>query len=114
TTRPSYPVPEHAETLATVATDNEATSSSVAVYTLVPPRDHMRFGGYRDRTIQNLYFAMLNARFQEIAQKPDAPFVGAGLGRSYFLRSADAFTLSAGAKDGGIPEALDAILTEAE
>jgi zinc protease len=109
-----FPVPPHADTYVAVATDPEATSSSVVVYSLVPPRDHMTYGGYRDRTIERVYFAMLNARLAEIAQKPDAPFVGAGLGRGYFVRTADAFTLSAGFKEGGAERALDAVLTEVE
>ncbi|MGH7465023.1 MAG: M16 family metallopeptidase, partial [Longimicrobiales bacterium] len=114
TTRPAYPVPDHDETYVTVATDPEATNNSLSIYTLVPRRDHMTYGGYRDRTIEGLYFAMLNARFAEIAQKPDAPFVGAGIGRGYFVHSADAYSVSAGVKDGGIERALAAVLTELE
>jgi len=35
-------------------------------------------GDYRRDLIQNLYLQMLNARFAEIVQKPDAPFLAAG------------------------------------
>jgi len=114
TTRPAYPVPDHDDTFVTIATDPEATNSSFTIYHLVPRRDHMTYAGYRDRTMEGLYFAMLNARFSEIAQKPDAPFVGAGMGRGYFIETADAHTVSAGVKDGGIARGLEAVLTEME
>ena len=112
--RPTNPIPDHAETYVSVAVDPEATNSGVMVYALVPPRDHLKYGGYRDRAIERLYFSMLNARLSEIAQKPDAPFVGAGLGRGYFVKSADAYSMSASVRDGGIERGLDAILTELE
>lgn len=112
--RPAFTVPDHEETYVTVATDPEATSNSLTIYHLLPRRDHMTFGGYRDRTVEGLYFSMLNARLSEIAQKPDAPFVGAGMGRGYFVQAADAFTVSAGVKDGGIERGLEAVLTELE
>ncbi|MBR9991241.1 MAG: insulinase family protein [Gemmatimonadetes bacterium] len=114
TVRPVETVPDHDDTYVTVATDPEATNNSLTIYHLVPRRDHMTYAGYRDRTIEGLYFAMLNARFSEIAQKPDAPFVGAGMGRGYFVRTADAYTIGAGVKDGGIEAGLDAVLTEVE
>jgi zinc protease len=111
---PEFPVPPHAEMYVTVATDPEATSSSMVLYSLVPPRDHLTYGGYRERTIERVYFSMLNARLAEIAQKPDAPFVGAGLSRGYFVRTADAFGLSAQFKEGDAERALDAMFTEVE
>ena len=111
---PKYTVPDHDETFVTVATDPEATNNSLAIYHLVPRRDHLTFDGYRDRTVEGLYFAMLNARLSEIAQKPDAPFVGAGVGRGYFVETADAYQVAAAAKDGGIATGLEAVLTELE
>ncbi|HEX6135846.1 MAG TPA: insulinase family protein [Longimicrobiales bacterium] len=112
--RPSYEVPAHEQTYVAIATDPEATSNSLSIYHLVPRRDHLTFAGYRDRTIEGLYFSMLNARMTEIAQKPDAPFVGAGIGRGYFVATADAYSLGAAVRDNGIETGLDAVLTELE
>ena len=114
TERPVYAVPDHDETYVTVATDPEATSNSISIYHKVPRRDHMTYGGYRERTVEGVYFAMLNARLSEIAQKPDAPFVGAGMGRGYFVQTSDFYSMSAAVKDGGIEVGLDAVLTEME
>ena len=38
---------------------------------------------------------MLSQRFQEIAQKPNAPFMGAGASRGLFVRTKETSTLSA-------------------
>jgi hypothetical protein len=46
---------------------------------------------------------MFNGRLDEIAQKPDAPFLGAQGSKGNFIgRNTDGFTLGAGVKDGGI------------
>jgi len=57
---------------------------------------------------------MLNNRFSEMSQKPDAPFLGAGASKGdFYTRSRDAFTLGAGVNDGGIERGLEALLVEA-
>ena len=58
---------------------------------------------------------MLNARFAELTQKPDAPFVLAFGGRGGFLaRTKEIAFLSALVKEDGIERGLQALLTEAE
>jgi zinc protease len=112
--RPAFDVPGHAETRYAIATDPEAARSSVSVYTTMPARDQTTLGAYRQQLVEGLYSAMLNARFSEIAQKPDAPFLGAGADHGTLVRTAEANVLSATVKEGGIPAGLDALFTEAE
>ena len=57
---------------------------------------------------------MLSARFAEMAQKPDAPFLGAGAGRGSLVRTAEASTLSAAVKDDGVERGLEALFVEAD
>ena len=58
---------------------------------------------------------MLNARFSELAQKPDAPFVFGFTGRGSFLgRTKEIAYLNALVKEGAIENAMRALLTEAE
>ena len=58
---------------------------------------------------------MLSARFSELAQKPDAPFLAAGAGRSLFLaRTKEQASLSARVKEDGIERGLEGLLGEAE
>ena len=74
-------MPDHPGTLFAIATDKEASTTSVAVYSKMPPRDQTTVGVYRQQIVERLFSGMLSARFSEMAQKPDAPFLGAGAGR---------------------------------
>jgi zinc protease len=111
--RPTSDVPEQPGTLYAIATDKEASGTSVAVYSKMPARDQTTIGAYRDQIVERLFAGMLSARFSEMAQKPDAPFLGAGAGRGQFVRPLEVSTLSAGVKEDGIERGLDALFTEA-
>ena len=112
--RPAYPVPDHDETLVAIATDKEETRSTVAVFHKLPLRDQSTVGAYRQRTVEMLFNAMLNNRFNEIAQKPDPPFLGAGATEERFVATKEVFALSALVPEGGIARGLRALYTEGE
>jgi zinc protease len=112
--RPSYNVPPQPGTLFAIATDKEASSTSVAVYSKMPPRDQTTVGAYRRQIVERLFSGMLSQRFAEIAQKPDAPFLGASAGRGQFVRTAEVSSMSAGVKEEGIERGLEALFTEGE
>ena len=111
--RPTYDVPEQPGTLYAIATDKEASGTSVAVYSKMPARDQTTIGAYRQQIVERLFSGMLSTRFSEMAQKPDAPFLGAGAGRGQFVRPLEVSTLSAGVKEDGIERGLDALFSEA-
>ena len=111
--RPVYQVPDHPGTLYAIATDKEMTTTQVAVYNKISVRDQSTIKSYRDKIVEHLYFGMLNYRLSDLTQKADPPFVGAGTGRGRFVKSKEAFTLSALVKDGGVERGLDTVLTEA-
>ncbi len=111
--RPTSDVPEQPGTLYAIATDKEASGTSVAVYSKMPARDQTTIGGYRQQMVERLFAGMLSARYSEIAQKPDAPFLGAGAGRGQFVRPLEVSTLSAAVKEDGIERGLDALFSEA-
>jgi zinc protease len=107
-------VPPNTEPLVAIATDKEATSTSVNIIYKLAPEQTKTLADYKRDLTQRLYLSMLNNRLQEITEKPDAPFVGAGASKGSFLaRSQDAFTLAAGAKEGMIDTAIVALLNEA-
>ena len=113
--RQEFDVPGHVETSYAIATDKEANTTSVEIDTLLPSRPEGSVGAYRQKTVDGLFSAMLSARFSEIAQQPNAPFINAGAGRgNFFARSKDSATLFALVKEDGIERGLDAILSEAE
>src|SRR6185503_14427024 len=75
--RPTFDVPPHAGTLYTVATDPEATNTTINVISKIPIRNPTIVGTYRQQMAERLFSGILTARLQEIAQKPDAPFLAA-------------------------------------
>jgi len=112
--RPAYPVPGHKGTAYTIATDAELGGTSVQVYHTMPARDQSTVASYRQQQIvDHLFTGMLNQRYQEIALKPGAPFLGAFANIGAFVRTADSTTLSAGVREGGVEAGLDALFTEA-
>src|SRR5262245_6788760 len=114
TPRPTYPIPDRPGTSYAVATDKEMTQTSVVVYRKLPLRDQTTIGGYRQQIVERLFSGMLSARFGEITQKPDAPFLAASAGRGSFFRTKDASSLSALVKEGGAERGLEALYAEGE
>lgn len=113
--RPVADVPGNTAPLIAIATDKEAPGSDVELIFKLPVEKTKTVGDYRRDLMERLYLGMLNDRFEEISQKPDAPFLGAEASRGSFIgRSTDAFTLAAGVKDGAIDRGLEALLTEAK
>jgi len=115
TPRPVAPVPGNKEPLIAIASDKEATGSDVELAFKLPAEKTKTVGDYRRDLMERLYLGMLNSRLEEIAQKPDAPFLGADASKGNFIgRNTDAFTLSANVKDGAIEPGLEALLTESK
>src|SRR5262249_28237451 len=112
--RPAYPVPDQPGTDYAIATDKEMTETSINVYRKLPLRDQTTIGAYRQQIVERLFGGMLSSRFAEMAQKPDAPFLGASAGRGNFVRTKDASILSATVKEGGAERGLEALYTEGE
>ena len=66
---PVFDIPRHDETLVAIATDPEATGSSVMLGFKSPHEVTATVGEYRRDLVRNLYFSMLNGRFDEIAHR---------------------------------------------
>ena len=107
-----FEVPDHKETFVSIATDKEATSASIQIYTKLEAQKINTLEDYRTSIINNLYNTMLNGRFEEISNDKAAPFLYAGGGYFNFVRTKDAYSLSAGAKENGILESLEILLRE--
>jgi zinc protease len=107
-----FDVPRHKETLMSIATDPEATGTDVAVYSKHPRRPDRTAADYRRGLIENLFGAMLNGRFGEIARRADAPFLNAGGFSTSLGRTHEAWVLAADVADGGAERGLAAILEE--
>ena len=113
--RPNYDIPDHVDPIYAIATDKEITRTSVELDTLLPARGQSTVGDYRQQMVDRLFSGMLSARFSEMTQKPDAPFIAASASRESFLgRTKDQASLGALVKEDGIEQGLAALLVEAE
>jgi zinc protease len=110
--RASFPVPGHDETLISVATDPEATSTRVSIYYKLPRQGRDTLADARRLTVEGLYHGMINARLNEIRQQPDPPFLWAGSGAGSLVRSSDVVSQSAGVDEKGLARGLETLLVE--
>ena len=108
-----YPMPLQPETLVKMATDAEATQSSVSIVRKRPQEPQDKVSDYRRSLVGSLAYQMLNDRFDEIARKADAPFLNAGAYGGGLTPTVDTFTLAASVQDGRIERGLVALEVEA-
>ncbi|MDD4385094.1 MAG: insulinase family protein [Bacteroidales bacterium] len=112
--RPDFEVPNHKEPLVGVFTDSEITRTMIEVYYKHPvvPDDQKNLGYYKEKLVQNLYAQMLNARYNELVQKDNPPFVVA---YSYFgdlVRTKSAYVIMANARENEPVRAMKSMLEE--
>jgi zinc protease len=113
--RVEFPVPDNTEPLISVVTDKEASGYGATILFKHPKTDNITYADYRTQLMRSLYTGMLNNRLQEIAQKPDAPFLGAGADYGSFIgRTIENYSLSVAAKENQIEKSLEVVLTENE
>lgn len=107
--------PSYAATNAIVATDKEATGYSVSVnYPSFKEETPSTVGHYRKFLIGQMYTTLLNQRLQELTQKQNPPFVGAGVGFDSYARGYGSFNAYASAGTGDPKKALEALVEEIE
>ena len=108
-----YDVPGNKEPLVAIATDKEATSTSLSLMWKHAKAPQGTVGQYRESLVRQLINSMINARFAELSEKSTAPMLYAAGGYGGFIgRSCDAFSLNAYPKDNRIEEATRLLLTE--
>lgn len=109
-----YPVKDHAETLVSIATDPEATSSSVSLCFTRPAQQLATIGDYRRDVVETLVFTMLNERLDELRRTATPPFLGASSGKWRLGMEQEVVIFDAQVKDGGFAKGLEAVATESE
>jgi zinc protease len=77
-------------------------------------RGQSTIGQYRQSLVERLFGGMLSDRFDELAQKPDPPFLAAETSRGLFVRSAEVTSLNALVTENGVERGLTALFTEAD
>lgn len=117
TPRPFYEIPGHEEINYGLATDKEATSSSVSITTVLPetPAAQKNTHAYlKDNIIASFYNSMIRSRIGEMMQQANPPFMGGSIGFGGFVRGYNSYNISTTAKPNQEDIALEAILTENE
>ncbi len=112
--RMAYDIPDHDETLVTIATDKESPVTVVSVYHKSDTKKSKTYGDYRRMVLHSLFTGMLNQRLNELKELPEPPFINAGSYYGEFLGDKSAFVSQALVSDTGISKGLQTLLTENE
>jgi zinc protease len=112
--RIKYDMPGNKEPLIAVVTDKEATQNVVQLFYKHPQKTERTVGDYRHFLLRMLYNNMLNKRFKELVQDPDAPFMYAATTYERFYGPVDVYSAVAVAKNNQINQSYIALLTENE
>jgi len=110
--RPEVAVPAHADTVALTLKDPELPITAVGVVAKRPRRKLESERDFRQALVDRLFIAMINQRLDELRRAPDAPFLGAGVGRQSVVRPIDAWFQFAVVKGDQIKPSLEALTAE--
>lgn len=107
-------VPLHKDTLVSVVVDNEITQSSVSLVRKRPRGSSGTVADYRRALVQRFFEQMLNDRLDELARRPDAKFLGAGMFGEGLSKDVETVSLGVNVQSGKIAEGLSAVAIEAK
>jgi zinc protease len=111
--REVFTVPDHEETVFAIATDPEATNSSLAVYYKMEAQPEKTIGDYRRMLMEQIFSRMLNVRLYELVNQSDPPFLFGYVSSSNLVRTLNINSLNVGVKEDGMIRGLESIITEA-
>ncbi len=110
-------IPDNAEPVIGVITDPENTSNSITVlwrHPAIPEQYNNTDQVFVMNQVNNLFALVMDERFNDITSKPDAPFLGASIGKGPLIETCDAMFASVSFKNGQDLEAFSAFMTEIE
>lgn len=110
--RPTFPVPDHKETLIAIETDKEAPLTSAQILYKKPEEKTTTLADYRKEIVKSFFNGMLNARLDEIRQSPNPPFVFGAANFSSLARTKDAYSMFGGTDPASVKKTLAVLLEE--
>jgi zinc protease len=110
---PDRSVPIHKELLVSVVADSELTRSNVTIERKRPRESEERAVDYRRSIVQRVLERVMSERFAELQRKPDAKFLGAGVGGGTLSREVATFSMGAAVEDGRLADGIGALVQEA-
>ena len=115
--RPFYEIPAHEEIRYCLATDPEATSSSISIMMVkegTPAAVKATHAYLKEGLIASFFNGMIKVRLAEIMQQANPPYMGGSIGYGGFVRGYESYSINATAKPNEEAIALETILTENE
>ena len=109
-----FDIPDHQETYFAIASDKEASYSTVALYYMQKPKEVKDLADYKNQLVHRIFYGILNDRLTELTTSADAPFAYAFADNARFVKSSDISVLVAMVKEGGIERGFESLLREAE
>jgi zinc protease len=106
-------VPDHDETLFAIATDPEATRTTVELMYKSDPPPQNRVTDYRRMLTERLFSRILNFRLYELLNQAEPPYIVAYAGKTSIVRTKDIYELAAAIKEDGVEKGISTLLTEA-
>jgi len=106
-------VPLHKEPLVSIVADSEVTQSNVQIVRKRAREGDQKIADYRRDLIARTIDHMMDERFSELERKPDAKFLGAGVGNGGLSKDVSTFTMAARVQDGKLEDGLGVLATEA-
>lgn len=111
--RTVFPVPDHPETLVSINSDKESPYNMIqVVYKHDPVTPENNIGYVREQMKEELYNSMMNARFTELLQSENPPFIYAVSMYTNLVKSKDAYMGFAVSKNETLMAALENLLIE--
>jgi len=111
---PDRAVPLHEQPLVAVVADPEVTRSNVSILRKRAREKESQVADYRRSLIERFVDHMIEERFDELARKPDAKFLGAGASNSALSKSVATFSMDAAVEDGKLEDGVGVLATEAK
>lgn len=109
---PEFIVPDHKGVRVSLAKDPENEYSTVTLLYKLKEQPLHTEGDFREQLIYTLFIDCLNARLQELNEKPDPPFLFASVNRESLVRGKDSYTAVAFVKEGEWNRGLQSITEE--
>lgn len=108
----TYPIPLPPGMMVKVATDAEATQSSISLVRKRNRQGDDTVADYRRNLTEQLVSQMLNERFDELSRKKDAKFLDANAYESALNDKVTLFSLGASVEEGKLADGLTALAIE--
>lgn len=110
--RLTYEVPDHEQTLFSIVTDPELTSTSANVYLKMDADEDSSGEDYRRHLVERLYFTLLNQRLAERTIVANPPYLSAAVERTRLGREKIAYVMSVNLMEGKTAIGLEALSGE--